>query len=147
MIDLNSQIEGKTLAIIKPDSFWRSQEIRKEIEYQGFSTNFEIKMTLTLQEAKEFYQEHQGSPFFEDLTSFMSSGPISLLVLELPEDPDNVVYEFRRVLGSTDPELAAEGTLRALFGTSKSRNAVHGSDSVESAEREIQLLSTWIKAR
>lgn len=136
---------NRTLAIIKPDavSDGKTGDIIAEIEYQGFCIHAMYKDQVHRGFAEDFYQEHTGQPFFEDLVTFMSSGPAVFLVLELPESPENTVSEFRRVLGSTDPKEASDGTLRALFATSKSRNAVHGSDSPESAEREIRLISTY----
>lgn len=136
----------RTLAIIKPDAVSQNKtgDIIAEIEYQGFCTYTIAKMTLSREWAEQFYAEHNGQPFFEDLVTFMSSGPCVFLVLELVEDPENTVSEFRRILGTTDPKTACEGTLRAQFATSKSRNAVHGSDSPESAEREIKLLHGWL---
>ena len=140
-------LKDKTLAIIKPDatSQGKALNIEKEIQYMGFTVWVRQEVQLSREAAEEFYEEHKGQPFFEDLVTFMSSGPCVFLVLELPESPENSVLEFRRVLGSTDPEKASEGTLRALFATSKSRNAVHGSDSEKSATREIEFLGKLLK--
>ncbi len=89
-----------------------------------------MKMTrLSLEEAQTFYGVHKGRPFFEDLTRFMSSGPIIAAVLE----KENAVEEWRNFIGATNPAEAAEGTIRALYGTDVGQNAVHGSDSDENA--------------
>ena len=83
--------------------------------------------------AEGFYIEHKGKPFFEDLIKFMTSGPIQVQVLE----GENAIFNYREVMGSTNPKEAAPGTLRADFAESIDANAVHGSDSTESAKREI----------
>ena len=87
---------------------------------------------LTKDQAGEFYAVHQDKPFFEDLTTFMSSGPIVAIILE----KENAVDDFRKLIGATDPADAEEGTIRKLFAESKSHNAVHGSDSDENAKIE-----------
>jgi len=90
---------------------------------------------LRLEEAKAFYVVHEGRPFFEALVSFMSSGPIVVAILE----KENAVEEYRKLIGSTNPSEAAEGTIRKLFGTNIQANAVHGSDSDENAEVECNF--------
>ena len=88
---------------------------------------------MTREQAERFYGEHKGKPFFEELVSFMSSAPIVVQVLE----GDDAINGYREIMGATDPAQAENGTIRAEFGESKGRNSVHGSDSPESAAREI----------
>lgn len=123
-----------TFAMIKPDSFKKgcTSEILHEILGAGFKLRA-IKITmLTRGKAEEFYAEHRGKEFFDRLTQFISSGPVMALILEKP----NAVEEFRKLIGKTDPDLAAEGTIRKKFATNTTQNAVHGADSPEHAERE-----------
>ena len=87
---------------------------------------------LTRGEAERFYEVHQGRPFYDDLVEFMISGPIVVAVLE----KENAVEEYRKLIGSTDPEAAEEGTIRKMYAQSMRANAVHGSDSDENAELE-----------
>ncbi|NPA37227.1 MAG: nucleoside-diphosphate kinase [Chlorobi bacterium] len=128
---------NKTLTMIKPGAVKNKHigAIIDRIEQAGFRI-VAIKSTkLSKGAAEEFYQEHKGKPFFNDLVSFMSSGPIVAAVLY----KDNAVEDFRKLIGSTDPENAEPGTIRKDFAESKERNAVHGSDSDESAERECHF--------
>jgi len=125
----------KTLGIIKPDAVKKKLIglIIKRIEEEGFEIN-ELKMVhLNKEEAKGFYAVHKDKPFYESLTDFMSSGKIVLLVLER----GNAVKKWREVMGVTDPALAETGTIRHQYGFSIERNATHGSDSLETAEWEI----------
>lgn len=120
--------------MIKPGAVYNKHigHILSKIEEAGF-TIAAIKTTrLSLEEAAEFYAEHKERPFYQELIEFMSSGPIIAMVLL----KDNAVEDFRKLIGSTDPAKAEDGTIRKLFATSKSHNAVHGSDSDASAERE-----------
>lgn len=120
--------------MIKPGAVHNKHigHILSKIEEAGF-TIAAIKTTrLSLEDAAEFYAEHKGKPFYQELIEFMSSGPIIAMVLL----KDNAVEDFRQLIGATDPAKAAEGTIRKLFATSKAHNAVHGSDSDASAERE-----------
>lgn len=97
------------------------------------------KMTyLSKAEAEAFYAVHAGRPFFEDLTSFMSSGPIMAMVVE----KDDAVSAYRDFIGATNPEEAAEGTIRKMYGTNIGENAIHGSDSDENAANEIKFFFT-----
>jgi nucleoside-diphosphate kinase len=89
-------------------------------------------MELTTNQAKTFYEVHKERPFYEDLVAFMTSGAVVVAQLE----KDNAVEDFRKLIGATDPAKAEAGTIRALCGTSIESNAIHGSDSVENAERE-----------
>ncbi len=125
----------KTLSIIKPDGV--SRGLIAPI-YQRF-TNARFKiveakmLTLSAEQAQEFYQEHKGKPFFDGLVAFMSSGPIMVQVLEA----ENAIQSHRDLMGATNPAEAATGTLRYDFATAMDRNVVHGSDSPAAAAREI----------
>lgn len=125
----------QTLALIKPDAVnnLHSGEIIELIERSGFRIAGLSKLQLTVEEAKEFYEVHQEKPFFNELVDYITSGPIVAMVLE----KDNAIADWRTLMGETDPEKAAVGSLRQMFGTHIGSNAVHGSDSAETAEREI----------
>ena len=125
----------RTLSIIKPDAVAKGhvEEICKRLEDAGLSITEKKSIHLDDALAEGFYIEHKGKPFFEDLIRFMTSGPIQVQVLE----GDNAIINYREVMGSTNPKEAAPGTLRADFAESIDANAVHGSDSPESAKREI----------
>ncbi len=125
---------NRTFTMIKPDAIEKGYigDILNKINASGFRI-VSMKMTqMTLRDAKLFYAVHKERPFFNDLVSFMSRGPIVAAILE----KDNAVNDFRTLIGSTNPEEAAEGTLRKLFATSLGENAVHGSDSNENASIE-----------
>ncbi len=102
------------------------------IEEAGFKIIAMKKTQLTKQRAGQFYEVHKDRPFYNDLTSYMSSGPIIPMILE----KDDAVADFRKLIGATNPKEAAEGTIRALFAESIEANAIHGSDSDENAEIE-----------
>ncbi|MFQ1008624.1 nucleoside-diphosphate kinase [Gilliamella apicola] len=125
----------QTLSIIKPDAV--KKQIIGEIQtriHQAKLDIIAIKMVkLTKEQAEGFYAEHQDKPFFANLVNFMMSGPIVVQVLQ----GDNAVERYRQLMGPTDLSKAAAGTLRADFANSMRENAVHGSDSLASAEREI----------
>ncbi len=125
----------RTLAIIKPDAVRRNVvgEIISMITQAGFRITGMKLVQLTKAQAESFYEVHRGRPFFEELTRFMSSGPVVVMVLE----KEGAVESFRELIGATDPRQAAPGTIRHRFGSSIGENAIHGSDSPESAEREI----------
>jgi len=128
-------MKEKTLAIIKPDAVKKNiiGKIIERIEEEGFFIN-EMKMErLTKEEAEGFYIVHKNKPFYDSLTDFMSSGKIIIMVLER----ENAIAHWRKVMGATDPALAEPGTLRHKYGFSIERNAVHGSDSPQTAEWEI----------
>ena len=127
----------KTLAIIKPDAMkaGHKQAIIKKIKAEGFDVVKEKEVNLSRAQAEEFYKEHKERPFFGELVEFMISGPVTLLVLS----KKNAIKEWRDLMGATNPAEAAEGTMRKLFGTSKANNATHGSDSADSARREVEL--------
>ncbi|MFT4785225.1 MAG: nucleoside-diphosphate kinase [Cyclobacteriaceae bacterium] len=120
-----------TFTMIKPDAFGagNSGAIIKMIEEAGFKINAAKATHLTKAIAGQFYAVHSERPFYNDLVSYMSSGPIIAMVLE----KENAVVDFRTLIGATNPADAAEGTIRKLFATSIEANAVHGSDSDENA--------------
>ncbi|WP_109427164.1 nucleoside-diphosphate kinase [Aggregatibacter kilianii] len=125
----------RTLSIIKPDAVRRNLigAILARLEQQGFSIVAAKMVRLSKEQAEGFYAEHQGKPFFESLVTYMMSAPVLVSVLE----KENAVQDYRTLMGATNPEMAAEGTLRRDFALSQRENAVHGSDSLESAAREI----------
>lgn len=136
LLSLNLNAE-QTLSILKPDVV-KEHNIGDIISYfEDANLNISaMKMTrLSKDQAAKFYAEHQGKPFFSDLVEFMSSGPIVALVLE----GDGVIAKNRKLMGATDPKKAEQGTIRADFAESVTRNAVHGSDSPEAAKREISF--------
>ena len=125
----------RTLSIIKPDAVAKGhvEEICKRLEDAGLSITEKKSIHLDDALAEGFYIEHKGTPFFEDLSKFMTTRPIQVQVLE----GDNGILNYREVMGSTNPKEATPGTIRADFAESIDANAVHGSDSPESAKREI----------
>ncbi len=127
----------QTLSIIKPDAVERnlSEEIKQEFIKNGFKIFKEKKIKLEKHEAEKFYQVHQSKPFYNDLCSYLSSGPIVVMIL----DRENAVLENRKLMGATDPTKAEEGTIRKKYGISIDKNSVHGSDSPENAKIEINF--------
>ncbi len=127
----------QTLSIIKPDAIERNlqEEIKKNFVENGFSIKDEKKIQISKNEAEEFYKVHQSKPFYGELCSYLSSGPIVVMILE----KNNAVMENRKLMGATDPKQAEEGTLRKKYGISIDKNSVHGSDSVENAKIEIDF--------
>ena len=127
----------QTLSIIKPDAVERN--LAEKIKIIFSKNNLIIKETKKLHiskdEAAEFYKVHQAKPFYEQLCSYLSSGPIEVIILE----GENAVLKNRELMGATDPKNAAEGTIRKLYGVSIDKNSVHGSDSVENARKEIDF--------
>ena len=125
----------RTLAIIKPDGVANKNigEIMTRIEQEGFCIVGMRMVNLSRRDAEGFYAVHHDKPFFGDLTAFMSSGPAVVMCLEA----DDAIAKWRDVMGATNPENAAEGTLRKLFATNIERNVVHGSDAPETAAVEI----------
>ena len=127
-------MSNRTFTMIKPDAVENGYigAILKKINSAGFKI-IAMKLTkLSKEKAEKFYEVHNERPFFGELVSFMSRGPIVAAILE----KDNAVNEFRKLIGSTNPSEAAEGTIRSLYATSMGENAVHGSDSDENAEIE-----------
>lgn len=125
----------RTLAMIKPDAVRRNLigKIIAHYEDEGFEVVALKKLRLTLDDARAFYTVHAKRPFYGSLTEFMSSGPICALVLQR----DNAIAHLREVMGATNPEEAAEGTIRALYAGSLEANSVHGSDAPDTAAVEI----------
>ena len=124
-----------TLSIIKPDGIKKKLigTIFKRFEEEGFEIVNIKYTTLTKIEAASFYEMHQGKPFFENLINFMTSGPCLPFVVR----GDNAVMRVREIMGATDPAEAKDGTIRKIYADSIDSNIIHGSDSKESAEREI----------
>ena len=131
-----SSIE-KTLSIIKPDAVERNLEIeiKEMFKNRGFSILKEKKIQIEKSEAEKFYKVHETKPFYNDLCAYLSSGPIVVMVLE----KDNAVLGNRDLMGATNPKDADEGTIRKKYGLSIDKNSVHGSDSVENAQKEIEF--------
>jgi len=125
----------RTLAIIKPDAVAAGHigEIISMIEQAGLRILAMKMKRLSRREAEEFYAVHRAKPFYSSLVAFMTEGPVVLLALE----GDNAIQRWREVMGKTNPAEAAEGTVRRRFGTNIERNAVHGSDSPETASFEV----------
>jgi nucleoside-diphosphate kinase len=124
-----------TLTIIKPDSVaaGNSGRIIAHLEAEGFRIRGMRKLRLSKRQARAFYEVHKERPFYDDLVAFMTEGPVIAAAL----DREDAVSRLRAVMGSTNPADAAEGTIRALYGTSIERNAIHGSDSPENAAIEV----------
>ena len=131
-----SNIE-QTLSIIKPDAVERSliDEIKAIFIKNNLKIKEDKKIHLTKEEAAEFYKVHQSKPFYDDLCSYLSSGPIVAMILE----GKNAVLFNRELMGATDPKKAEDKTIRKLYGISIDKNSVHGSDSVENAKKEIDF--------
>lgn len=127
----------KTLSIIKPDAVKKNVigKIVDRFENNGLRIVAMKKIQLSQCDAQEFYAIHKSRPFFNDLVAFMVSGPVVVMVLE----GLNAVAKNRELMGATNPKEAAEGTIRADFAESIDANAVHGSDSLENAEKEIKF--------
>jgi nucleoside-diphosphate kinase len=127
----------RTLSIIKPDATKRNLTgaINAMIEEAGLRIVGQKRIWLSEGQAEGFYAVHKDRPFFSDLVSFMVSGPVVVQVLE----GENAVAKYRDVMGATNPANAAEGTIRRQFAESIEANSVHGSDSLENAEREIEF--------
>jgi nucleoside-diphosphate kinase len=132
-----------TLSIIKPDGV-RQKVVGKvlaRIEEAGFRIAGLRMIQMSKHQAEGFYAVHKSRPFFDSLTSFMSSGPSVVMVLE----KDNAIEDLRKLMGATDPAKAEKGTLRKDFATSVEANVIHGSDSPESAAIEIQYFFTRLQ--
>ena len=127
----------KTLAIIKPDGVARGiiGEVIQRLEANKLKISAMKMLKMNQEQAKGFYAVHEGRPFFDSLTYFMSSGPIVVMVLE----GENAIAKYREIMGATDYREAAEGTLRKDFATDIEKNVVHGSDSSETAANEMGL--------
>jgi nucleoside-diphosphate kinase len=132
-----------TFAMIKPDAVEKNAigAILKMINDAGFVIKAMKYTRLEASQASMFYEVHKGKPFYDGLVEFMSSGPIVAMILE----KENAVEEFRTLIGSTNPENAAPGTIRRLFATNVQKNAVHGSDSDENANIESDFFFSKIE--
>jgi len=127
----------KTLSLIKPDAVERNLigKIINVFEENGLIIGKIKKIHVTLDFANKFYEIHSSRPFFNDLCSYISSGPLVAIVLE----GDNAIQKNRDLMGATNPKEANEGTIRKMFAISIDKNSVHGSDSLDSAHKEIEL--------
>lgn len=131
----DSMTKERTLSIIKPDAVGKNHigDIISRFEKAGLTVVGAKMKHLSLKEAEGFYAIHRERPFFKDLVSFMSSGPVLIMVLE----GSNAIVKNRDIMGATDPKKASPGTIRADFAKSIDENCVHGSDAAETAKTEI----------
>ena len=127
----------QTLSIIKPDAVERNldNEIKQVFIKNGFNIFKEKKIQIEKSEAEKFYKVHETKPFYNDLCTYLSSGPIIAMILE----KENAVADNRKLMGATNPKDAEEGTIRKKYGISIDKNSVHGSDSIENAKIEIDF--------
>ena len=127
----------QTLSIIKPDAVERNldNEIKQMFKRNGFNILKEKKIQIEKSEAEKFYKVHETKPFYNDLCSYLSSGPIIAMILE----KENAVTDNRKLMGATNPKDAEKGTIRKKYGISIDKNSVHGSDSIENAKIEIDF--------
>jgi len=127
----------QTLSIIKPDAVERNldNEIKEMFKNKGFNILKEKKIQIEKSEAEKFYKVHETKPFYNDLCSYLSSGPVVVMVLE----KENAVLANRDLMGATNPKDAADGTIRKKYGISIDKNSVHGSDSIDNAKIEIDF--------
>jgi nucleoside-diphosphate kinase len=131
-----SNIE-QTLSIIKPDAVERNldNQIKEIFKNKGFDIIKDKKIQIAKSEAEQFYKVHETKPFYNDLCTYLSSGPIVVMILQ----KENAVLGNRELMGATNPKDAEEGTIRKKYGISIDKNSVHGSDSVENAKIEIDF--------
>ncbi len=129
--------EEQTLSIIKPDAVERNldNEIREIFKKKGFSILKEKKIQIEKSEAEKFYKVHETKPFYNDLCTYLSSGPIVVMILQ----KENAVLANRELMGATNPKDADDGTIRKKYGISIDKNSVHGSDSIDNAKIEIDF--------
>ena len=127
----------QTLSIIKPDAVERNleNEIKEIFKNNGFNILKEKKIQIAKSEAEQFYKIHETKPFYNDLCTYLSSGPIVVMVLE----KEDALLGNRKLMGATNPKDAEEGTIRKKYGISIDKNSVHGSDSAENAKIEIDF--------
>ena len=137
MAQTTTQTLEQTLSIIKPDAVGQNMigNIIEYFEREGLNVVGAKMLHLSEEQAKAFYAVHKERPFYKDLVTFMTSGPVLVMVLE----GENAVTRNREIMGATDPSKAATGTVRADFATSIERNAVHGSDSLKTAKEEVSF--------
>jgi len=133
----STSMKEKTFAMIKPDAVKAGNvgHIISMIEDNGFTIVGMEKIQLSQEKAEQFYAVHKERPFFNELVQFVTSGPVVIMALE----KDNAVKAWRDLMGATDPQKAAEGTVRKLYGTNIGNNATHGSDAPETARQELAL--------
>ena len=133
----------QTLSIIKPDAVERNldNEIKEMFKNKSFLILKEKKIQIEKSEAEKFYKVHETKPFYNDLCTYLSSGPIIVMVLE----KENAILDNRKLMGSTNPKDAEDGTIRKKYGISIDKNSVHGSDSVENAKTEIEFFFAQIE--
>ena len=129
--------EEQTLSIIKPDAVERNvdNEIKEIFKKKGFSILKEKKIQIEKSEAEKFYKVHETKPFYNDLCTYLSSGPIVVMILQ----KENAVLANRELMGATNPKDADDGTIRKKYGISIDKNSVHGSDSIDNAKIEIDF--------
>jgi len=134
---MNNNSLERTLSIIKPDAVERELETKIKKIFLDNKLNIvdSKKIQISKEEAEEFYKVHQTKPFYEKLCSYLSSGPIIVIIL----DGENAIQKNRDLMGATDPKKAKDGTIRKLYGISIDKNSVHGSDSLENAKAEIDF--------
>ena len=134
---MNNNSLEKTLSIIKPDAVERELETKIKKIFLDNKLNIvdSKKIKISKEEAEDFYRVHQTKPFYEKLCSYLSSGPIIVMIL----DGENAIQKNRDLMGATDPQKAKEGTIRKIYGISIDKNSVHGSDSPENARTEINF--------
>ena len=127
----------QTLSIIKPNAIGKNVigKIINQFEDHGLKVAAAKMLQLTTEQCEQFYAEHKKRPFFDELVRFMTSGPVVVMCLS----GDNAILKNREIMGATNPAEAKAGTIRAQFGDNVGENAVHGSDSLESAKRELEL--------
>jgi nucleoside-diphosphate kinase len=127
----------QTLSIIKPDAVERNlgDKIKAIFEKNNLKIVNSKKIHISKEEAADFYKVHQSKPFYDDLCTYLSSGPIMVIILE----GVNAVLENRKLMGATNPKDAEDNTIRKLFGISIDKNSVHGSDSIDNAKKEISF--------
>tara|TARA_A100001011_G_scaffold211261_1_gene219537 strand:- start:354 stop:764 length:411 start_codon:yes stop_codon:yes gene_type:complete len=127
----------QTLSIVKPDAVERNltESIKKIFTENQLKIVQEKKIQISKEEAAEFYKVHQTKPFYERLCDYLSSGPITVMILE----GEDAVKANRRIMGATDPKNAEVDTIRKLYGLSIDKNSIHGSDSIENAKKEIEF--------
>ena len=127
----------QTLSIIKPDAVERNlvENIKSIFKKNKLEIRESKKIHITKDEAAEFYKIHQSKPFYNDLCTYLSSGPIIVIILE----GENAVLANRKLMGATNPKEAEANTIRKLYGISIDKNSVHGSDSVDNAKKEIEF--------
>ena len=134
---MNNNSSERTLSIIKPDAVERELETKIKKIFLDNKLNIvdSKKIQISKEEAEEFYKVHQTKPFYEKLCSYLSSGPIIVIIL----DGENAIQKNRDLMGATDPKKAKDNTIRKLYGISIDKNSVHGSDSLENAKAEIDF--------